>query len=325
MNMHRKTFLRGTGALALAAALPTLARSEAAWPAHVVRMILPWPAGGPPDVMIRPVLEKLSVALGQPVILESRAGAGGTIGTAYVAKSAPDGYTVLISHIGPMAINPHMRGFQGYDPLKDFLPVTQLTSTSLVLVVREDLPVKDVREFIAYSKTRQLNFGSVGPGSTTHLAGEMMRSRGGYDFVHVPYKGTGPLVTDMLAGRIDYSLLSMNAVEGFIKTGKLRALAMTSLKPSTLYPQLPTVSEVLPGFEFDSWFGVHVPAGTPRPIVDRLYREIVQILKQPDIAEKIRQTGFEPVGSTPEELDARLRADYEHWGVIVKAARLSMD
>lgn len=298
-----------------------------AYPNRVVKIISPWPAGGLADSLIRPIIEKLTVVLGQPVILDNRPGANGMVGTALVAKAPPDGYTLLLSHVGPMAISPNMKGFEGYDPVKDFMPISQLTSSSIVLVVRPELPIKTVKELIDYGKAHpsKLNMGSVGPGSTTHLAAEMMRLMGGLDYVHVPYKGNGPVVTDMLGGQIDYSFLGMDGVRSFIQAGKLRALAMTSLKRSTLVPELPTVSETLPGYEVVSWFAMHAPAGTPKPIVDRLSSEFQKIVQTPEMKEKLRQLTFEPEGGTAEQLAIREKEDLARWAKVVKVTGMAIN
>lgn len=314
-------------AAALAAFVFTGAASAQTYPNRPVRVVSPWPAGGLADGMVRPVLEKLSIALGKPVVLESRSGANGMVGTVYVKNVTPDGYTILLSHVGPMAISPNMKGFQGYDPVRDFLPITQLTSSAMVMIVRNDLPVRTVKELVDYGKSRsgKLNMGSVGIGSTTHLAAEMLKMASGLDYAHIPYKGNGPVVTDMLGGQIDYSFLGYNGVEPFIKAGKVRAIAMTSDGRSRLVPELPSINESIPGVVVDTWFAMHAPAGTPKEIVDRLAREVAAILRTPEMSDKFRQMAFDAVGNTPDQLSTKLRDDLVRWGKVVKATGMTIN
>jgi tripartite-type tricarboxylate transporter receptor subunit TctC len=305
--------------IATIGALAGVARADD-WPARPIRLINPWPPGGPADIVARPVMEKLSTALGQPVVIENKAGANGTIGANFVAKAAPDGYTLLFSHVGPIAISPAIDPGLLYDPLKDLAPITQLVSGPTVLVVRPELPITSIAELIDYAKhdPGKLTYGSVGPGSTTHLAGEMLHMMADIDIVHVPYKGAAPVLIDLLAGQIDMAFLNVSGALPQIRAGKLRPIAVTTLKPSSVLPELPTVAATLPGFEVNSWYGMMAPAGTPKPIIDRLYREIAAILKQPDIIERLRQSGLEPEGSTPEQHAADIREDLIRWEKLVK-------
>lgn len=320
MNQVNLKFLRYLCLLIAAFVWVTEAAAQA-YPNRVIRVINPWSPGGVADALMRPINDELAAALGQPVVLENRPGANGTIGSAAVAKSPPDGYTLLMSHSGPMVITPSMQGFSAYDPVKDFEPVSLLVRSSVVLVVRNDLPVKSVKELIDYGKANpgKLNLASVGAGSPPHLAAEMMRMMTGVEYMHVPYKGNAPVATDLIAGRVDYTFLAMDGMKPFIQAGKLRALAMTSLERYPLAPELPTVSETLPGFGMASWFAVHAPAGTPKDIVDRLSHEIQKIVRKPEMAERIKRMYFIPAGTTPEELAATQKDDLARWGKVVKA------
>ena len=297
------------------------------YPNRVIKIIVPWPVAGPSDSMLRPVMDKLSAMLGQPIIMESRPGANGTIGTAFVAKAAPDGYTLLLSHAGPMAISPSMKGFKGYDPVKDFAPISQLTSSSMVLVVRNDLPVKNIKEPIEYSKSspKKLNLGSVGAGSTTHLAAAMMAASSGLDYVHVPYKGSAPLVTDLLAGELDFTLVGWSAISAFLPGGKVRALAMSSAQRWPLNPDLPVIGETIPGFEANPWYALHAPAGTPKSITNLLSADIAKILVMPDVVAVFKQLSMQPTSSTPEQLEAKLIKDLAIWGPVARSSGMTMD
>jgi tripartite-type tricarboxylate transporter receptor subunit TctC len=311
--------------------LASLAGSAAAfadnWPSRAIHVINPWPPGGPADIVARPIMEKLSDALGQPIVLDNKPGANGTIGCNFVAKAAPDGYTLLFSHVGPIAISPAIQPEMPYDPVKDLVAITQFVSGPTVLVVRPDVPVNSVAELIDYAKKHpgKLTYGSVGQGSTTHLAGEMLHMMGGIDIVHVPYKGAAPVVTDLLGGQIDMSFINISGALPYIQAGKLRAVAVTTLKRSSVLPDLPTVGETLPGFEVNSWYGFMAPAGTPRPIVDRLYAEVSKILKMPDIIDRLKASGLDPEGTTPEQHDAKIKEDIARWAKLVQATGVKVN
>lgn len=291
------------------------------YPSKPIRMINPWPPGGAADATIRVVTDKLSVVIGQPVVVESHSGANATIGTALVARAPADGYTLLFSHIGPMAISPHMMTLP-YDPVKDFAPITQLTSSAMAMIVRSDVPVKNVSEFLAYARANpgKLNLGSIGLGSTPHLAGEMMRSLTGIRYVHVPYKGSAQVLTDMAGGQIEFSFLNLGGAMPFIQNGKVRVIGMSYAKRSPLTPEIPAVAESLPGYEVNTWYGLEAPAGTPRPIIDKLYAEVSKVLKMKDVAEKLNQMSYDVEGTTPEQHGAKLREDIVKWGAVIKAA-----
>ncbi len=296
------------------------------YPSKPITLVNPWAPGGASDIIARPIMQKLAKMLGQPVIIENKAGANGTIGATFAAKAPNDGYTLFFSHVGPMAISPALQRVQ-YDPVKDFQPVTQLVSGPLVLVVRPDLPIANITEFIAYAKTHpgKLTYGSVGTGSTTHLAGEMLSLMTGVQLLHIPYKGNAQVITDMIGGQIDAAFINVAAAIPFFKPEKLRPLAVTTLKRSTTLPKLPPIADTLPGYEVNSWYGIMVPAGTPRPIIDRLYAELAVILKSPDIVEQMKQGGLSIVGSTPAQYALKLREDIVRWAKLIKATGVTAE
>jgi tripartite-type tricarboxylate transporter receptor subunit TctC len=297
------------------------------YPTKPVKLINPWTPAGPAELLARQIGTKLQESLGQPFIIESKPGANGTIGATYVAKAPADGYTILFSHVGPMAIHPAVVDKMPYDTLKDFEPITQVAAGALVFLVRNDIPAKNVRELIAYAKANpgKLSCGSVGPASTSHLACEQLNMLGGVSTVHVPYKGSAPVVTDMLGGTIAISFLNIAGVKAQIDAGQIRAIGVSTLKRSAVLPDLPAMSEVLPGFEVNSWYGMMAPAGTPKAIVSLLQRETAKILKSPDVQERLKALGLEPVGSTPEEHAKQLRSDLERWAKLAKAVQLKID
>jgi tripartite-type tricarboxylate transporter receptor subunit TctC len=314
-------------AACIAATVPTLAAAQA-WPAKPIRFVVPYPAGGPLDAVARLVGQRVSESVKQPVIVENKAGAGGNIGADLVAKSAPDGYTILMGAVATHAINPTLYASVPYDAQKDFIPVTQIASTPNVLVVNPALPVHDVREFIAYAKAHpgQLNFGSGSTGSAGHLAGELFKSLAGVQMTHVPYKGAAPAMNDLIAGNINLMFDNLASSLGQIKAGKVRALAVTTAKRSGLAPDLPTIAESgLPGFDINTWFGLFVPAATPPAIVDRLHDEFVKALNEPDVRAKMLALGAEPVGNTPAQFAAYIRSEAEKYAKLVKASGAKVD
>jgi tripartite-type tricarboxylate transporter receptor subunit TctC len=313
------------GAAAAGLAAPALAQSGA-WPNRPIRFISPWPPGGPADLIARPIIEKLTVALGQPVVLETRPGAGGTIAVASVARAAPDGYTVLFSQAGPNAITPAFRNVP-YDPINDLLPVTQLVSSGLVFTVRPGIAANTVAELVnvARSANPGLNFGSIGPASTTHLAGEMLMRAANIQLLHVPYTGSTQPIADMLAGRIDMGFWNISAVMGFLQSGQLRALAVTTLGRSSRLPDVPAMAETYPGFEVNSWYGVHMPAGTPAPIIERLHREFVAAVRAPDVSARLREAGLEIEGTSPADFTQKIAGDLRRMQELQRATGIRAD
>lgn len=311
-------------ALSFAAALAILAPHAAAadaYPAKPLRFVVAFPPGGGTDIIARSIAQKLAERIAQQVVVDNRPGAGGNIGTDMVAKSAPDGYTLLMGSAGPLAINASLFGKMPFDPIKDLAPVTLAASTPNVLVVHPSLKAATVNDLIALAKARpgEINFASSGHGTPAHLAGELFNSMAGVKMVHVPYKGAAPALSDLLGGQVQLMFSTMPPALPHVKDGKLRALAVTSAKRSPAAPGLPTVDEIaLQGFEANTWHGVVVPARTPSAIVARLNREIVAILHLPDVVERLSGQGAEPVGSTPREFAAYIRAETLKWARVVR-------
>jgi tripartite-type tricarboxylate transporter receptor subunit TctC len=305
---------------ALATALaPTIATAD--YPEKPVRMIVPAAPGGGADFVARAIASSLGVNLGQPVIIENRAGASGTIGAELTAKAAPDGYTLLMAQSTSVTIAPHIYKKLNYDTLTDFAPVTLAALAPNILVVHPSVPANSVKELIALARAKPgaLNFGSSGSGAPSHLAGEIFNSMAGVDMVHVPYKGAGLAVTALLGGTIQVMFAPMVAVMTQVKANRLRALGVTSTKPSQTAPDLPTIADSgLTGYEISSWFGIFAPARTPQAIVERLFQETAKVLKQAEIKERFAQEGAEPVGNTPKEFNAYVRAEYVKYAKVVK-------
>ena len=291
------------------------------WPNRPVRMIVPYAAGGLPDTMTRILGVRLSEGLGQQVVVENRGGAGGISGTEAVTKSAPDGYTLLVADVGQVAINPHIYAKLPYDPVKDLVAVSLLGTTTLFLVAHPSVPANTFPELVALVKAQpgKLNYGSSGTGSIHHLATEALKSALGLDIVHVPYKGTGQSVPALLGGQISLLYSALPSIESHVKAGKVKLLVASTLKRSPEAPDVPTVAEMgVPGYDFAPSIGVLAPAGTPPAIVQKLSAEIAKALKHPEVAQRYRQLGIEPVGSTPEAYAAINRASYEKYGQVVK-------
>lgn len=313
---------------ALTAIVPLSAQAQA-WPSkQPIKFVVPYPPGGASDVTARLLSVKLTEALGQSVVVENRPGANGILALDLVAKSAPDGYTILMANLGPNGINPGVYHKLPYDPIKGFTPITLTSVVPLVVLVAPTLPVKSMQELISYAKENpgKLTYASAGNGSANHLAGEMMKTMTGMQVVHVPYKGDSPAVADVAGGTVSMMFPTVVAGIPHIKSGKLRALAVTGAKRSSSLPNVPTVSEAgIPGFEAVSWGGVMGPAGLPPEITNRLNSEIVQILKMPDVAEKLTSLGADIVGSTPEEFGAYLKAEIAKWGKVAHDNNIKLD
>ncbi len=300
-----------------------------AWPSRPLRLIIPYAAGGPVDISGRLVAAKLQESLGQPVVPENRPGAGGNIGVDQTAKSAPDGYTLVMSAIATLAINPSLYGSLPYDPLKDLRHVTLLVQVPNVLIVANDLPAKNVKELIALAKARpgKLDFGSGSTGSTGHLAGEMFKMMTGTYMVHIPYKGSAPALADMMAGRIHLMFDNLASALPSIKSDKVRALATTTKKRSSFLPDLPTLDEAgLTGFDMTTWWGVSVAAKTPQPVVDRLSAEMLKAMDSPDLKERLHNMGSEaPAVRTPDQFAAFVSAELKTYTGLVKRSGAKAD
>ncbi len=321
-------------AVAAMASLPALvpeasaqAAASKAYPVKTIRMVLPFPPGGATDIMARRIGQKLSERWGQQVLIENRAGAGGNIATELVAKAAPDGYTLLFAASAQLAVNPSLYGKVPFDPVKSFAPVTLVGSVPNILVAHPSLPVRSLKEFIAFAKARpgQLNYATAGSGSTAHLSVELLKIRTGIDIVHVPYRGAAPAVSDLLGGQVPLMMVSMPSVIGHVKAGKLRAIGMTGAKRSAAAPEVATFAETLPAFESSAWYGMLAPAGTPAEIVDRLFEETAAILKMADVRETFFGQGIEIVGSTPAEFSAIIESELTKWAAVVRKSGAKVD
>ncbi len=302
--------------------------SGQAYPAKPIRMICPFPPGGTTDVVARIVAQKLTAVWKEQVIVDNRTGAGGIIGTELAAKAAPDGYTVLLGSITTHAVNPALYKKLNYDPIKDFVPVTLVVSSPQLLAVHPSVAAKSVKELIALAKGKpgQLNYGSAGVGTSPHLTFELFKSMAGVDVVHVPYKGTGPAITELIGGQVQMMITGVVALMPHVKAGKLRGLAVTSAKRVAALPDLPTVAESgVPKFNVSSWFGVFLPAGTPKPIIAKMNGEIRKIVEVPDVRQKLIDQGADPVTNTPEEFAAYVKSEMARWGKVVRDTGARID
>ena len=322
-----RSMLAGFAAAVIALA-PQFAAAQN-YPEKPIRFIVPYAAGGTTDLLSRAIAQKLSEAVGQAVIPDNRPGAGGNLGAEIVAKSPPDGYTMLMAPVSPMAINVTLYGSKmTFDPEKDFAPVTLVAKVPLVLVVHPSVPVKTLAELIALAKAKpgQLNYGSAGNGSSNHLVGEMFKTAAGIDLVHIPYRGGGPGMMALVAGQIDLLVGQVPTVTPMVNAGRLRAIAVSGSKRSPALPEVPTMSESgLPGFDATAWYSIVVPAGTPKPIISRLNAELVKILKSPDIRDRLISEGADVETSTPEELADFVRAEIPKWAKAVKDSGSKLD
>jgi tripartite-type tricarboxylate transporter receptor subunit TctC len=327
MRNHRLLFtftvmLSMTGSLAPAPA------AAQAYPLRPIRWIVTYPPGGPTDFVARAIGAKLSEAWGQQVVIDNRPGAGGVIGTDLAAKAVADGYTLLFGTSAGLTINPLLISRLPYDAVRDFAPVSLLVINPQILVVTNNVPVNSVKELIAYAKSRpgQLNYASVGQGSPNHLGMELLKALAGIDMVHVPYKGTGPAVTDLLGGQVQLLFNSMPLVLPLVKGGKLKGLAVGSAQRSPAVPELPTVAEAgVPGFENVTWYGMFAPARTPQDIIARLNTEVRKILAAPDMAQRLASQGAEPRSSTPQGLAQFMRVESARWQKVIAAAGVKLE
>ena len=319
--MPRVRWLAGLLALVCAAAYAT------DYPDRPIRLIVPFAAGGGNDTVARLVGQKLERELGQPVVVDNRPGAGGIVGAEAAARAAPDGYTLFLGGVGSHAINPNLHANLGYDPIRDFQPISLIASAPLVLVVHPSVPARSVRELVALAKAQpgKLNYASNGNGSSSHLAAAMFASMTGTDMVHVPYKGLAPALTDLLSGQVQLMFSSVVAILPQVKAGKLRAIAVSSRERMALLPDLPTVAEAgVPGYQSSSWYGILAPGGTPADVVSRLNGALVSIVAQADVKQALAQEGAEPVGSSPQAFGAFILAEKQRLGDVIRTARIPM-
>ena len=302
--------------------------SAQTYPTKPVRVIVPYPPGGGNDTLGRLFAAKLQERMGQPFVVENRPGAGTMIGTEAAAKAAPDGYTILLSSIATHALSPNLYSRVPYDPIRDFAPITLLGIAPTVLVVTADLPAKSVAELVALAKAKpgQYAYASGGNGTPPHVNAEVFKAVAGIDLLHVAYKGGGPALVDLIAGRVHVMLDTAASAMPHVRAGKLRALALSAPGRSAEYPDLPTFAEAgMPQYDTNAWYSMHAPAGTPPDIVRRLNSELVAIVRDPDVAARFKQLSTEPVGNTPEEFAAFVRAELEKYGRVIKAAGIKLD
>jgi len=311
--------------LALACALPQDAFAQV-YPTKPIRLVVPFAPGGGADINARYIAEPLARRLGQAIIIDNKGGAGGTLGADLVAHSAPDGYTLLYTTPGQQMVNPHLMAKMPYDALNDLTAVSQLSLGTYVLVVHKDLPVTSVAELIAYAKAHpgKVNFASSGIGAGSHLNGELFKFMAGVDMVHVPYKGSGPAVADVVGGRVQMTIDSISVYMPHIKSGALRALGVSTLERNPSLPDTPPIADGLPGFEASVVNYITAPARTPKPIVERLSREITAVLQMPEVQAKFLANGTIPKGSTPEQMEALIRSESAKWKKVIEFAGVQL-
>ena len=313
----RSTALSAALLLAGAALMPADASAQA-WPSRPIRLVVTFPTGGAPDILARLFSEKAQ--LGQPVVVDNKPGAGGNIGAEFVAKAAPDGYTLVMGTVGTHAINGALYAKMPYDMVRDFAPVSLVASAPNLLVVNNNLPVKTVADLIGYMKANpdKLSFGSPGVGTSVHVSGELFKSMTGTTMTHVPYKGRQFAIPDLVGGSIQLMFDNMPSALPMAREGKIRAVAVTTLKRSPSAPEIPTVAETIPGFEAVTWFAMFAPAGTPRPAIDRLHQEVLRVYRLPEVQERLRTLGLDAQLSTPEQLATYQAAEISKWSDVVR-------
>ncbi|MDI1271011.1 MAG: tripartite tricarboxylate transporter substrate binding protein [Polaromonas sp.] len=314
--------------VALCACLSFAAAAQADnYPSRSIRIVVPFPPGGATDAAARLVATRMSEKWGQPVVIDNRAGAGGNVGSDIVAKSAPDGYTLVMGVTGSHAINISLYSKMPYDPVADFVAISQVAVVPNVVVVHPSVPARTLAELVALAKREpgKLNYASLGNGTAAHLGMELLKSAAGIDITHVPYKGSAPAVTDLLAGQVQVMVDGLPSALQHVKAGKLRAIALTSLHRAPALPDLPTIAETYPGFYADAWSGLFAPKGTPAAIVNQLSTEVQRILRLPDVREKLAALGAEPVGSTQTEFAAHVKREIDKWAQVVKTSGAKVD
>ena len=315
-------------ALSLSGVVSAASAVEPVYPVRPVRFIVPFAPGGSTDTLARTLAQRLSDALGQQVVVDNRAGGNGNIGTELVARAAPDGHSIVLGYIANLGIGPSLYAKLPFDPVRDFAPITLLAVAPNILVAHPSVPVKSVRELVAYAKanTQKVNYASAAVASLGHLAGELLNSSAGIQMQHVPYKGSGQAVIDLLAGQVQIMFSGMSSVMPHIKGAKLRPLAVTGARCSAAAPEVPTIAESgYPGFEASAWYSVMAPAGTPRSVVMRLNSEILRALKVPEVKERLENVGFEIVGSSPDECATYIRSEIVKWAKVVKASGIKAE
>lgn len=335
MPTRRLAFLRAVllfltifGPAVHLAAAQTAGGDAAGYPNRVIKVIVPFAPGGGGDRLARTVVMPAAEALGQQMIVENRAGAGGNVGTEIGAKSPPDGYTLVYGTNGTFSINEALYAHTGFDPIKDFVPITRLTQIAAILVVSPKMPVESAKDLLGYLRAHPGNvtFGSAGNGTTSHIAGELFKQMSGVDIVHVPYRGNGPAMIDLMAGQVNMMIDVMPSAYPHVNAGALRALAVTTAARLPTLPDLPTLSEAgVPGYEVTAWDGIWAPAGTPRPIVDKLNATFRKVLSDPEVRQRLVAVGAEPSPGTPEELGRHVARELEKWAVVVRKSGAHID
>jgi len=307
-------------------AAPFLTSAAETYPDRPVRLIVGFPPGGAADILGRIAAQQLSDALGQQVVVDNRGGAGGLIATEIASKGAPNGYTLLFSSI-PHVINPHLYRKVTYDPIRDFAPVIQFVAVPLMMAASPSLAAKSVKELIALAKAKpgQINYASAGSGSSSHLAMELFKTMAGVSMTHIPYKGTGPLITDLIAGQVGVTIASAVPLSPQVKAGRLRGLAVTSPKRSAAFPELPAIAETVAGYEVINWFGIFAPAGTPKPVIARINAALNKALESPALRKTLNSSGADAVGGTPEDFAKVVKADFVKWAKVVKDSGARVD
>ena len=324
MPQRRRTLILA----ALAATASLAAQAEPAFPSKSITIIVPFPAGGTTDILARVVGQYIGTDLGQTVVVDNRAGAGGNIGSLFVARAQPDGYTLVMGTVGTHAITQSLYTRMPYDNIKDFAPITRVAMVPNLLVVNPKQPYKSVKELIAYAKANpgKINFASSGNGTSIHLSGELFKQMAGVDMQHVPYRGSAPALTDLIGGQTSVMFDNMPSSIPYVREGRLRALAVTTAKRSPALPDVPTIAESgVPGFEATSWFGLLAPAGTPAPIIAKLNASVLKALADPEVKKKLVEQGAEPNGETPEQFAAFIKAETVKWGEVVKRSGAKID
>ena len=313
-------------AVAALTALPGVASHAQTYPAKPVRIIVPFAPGGATDIVTRLVAQKLTEAWGQQILVDNRSGAGGNIGGELAAKSPPDGYTLFMTSGSIVTANQHIYRKMPFNPEKDLVPITNVASGPQIVAVHPSFPAKNIRELIALAKAKpgSMTFGSAGVGSQTHLAAENFVNAAGIDAVHVPYKGEGPALVDLVAGQFIFATPNLSAAIGFVQQGRLRALAVTSKLRSAQLKDVPAIAETLPGFENLGWFGLMAPAGTPKVVIDRVHGDTVKALAGADLRKRLDDIGMAPVGNTPDEFAKAIREETQRWAKVVKERRLQV-
>jgi len=323
--MKERALLAALFLVTLAGTLPACAQE---YPRKAIRLIVPFAPGGGNDTVARAIAQSAGASLGQPVVVDNRAGAGGMLGAELAAKSPPDGYTLFLGGVGSHAVNPNLHAKLPYDPVKDFAPITLIASAPSVLVVNPSLPARTLAEFTALAKASpgRINYASNGNGSSAQLAAVLYESMAGVQMVHVPYKGLAPALVDLLAGEVQAMFSSVVAIVPNIKAGRLRALAVTGKRRAALLPEVPTLDESgVPGYEAGSWYGILAPAGTPQAVVAKLHEAIVRALAQPEVRERLVSEGAEVIGSTPEAFAAHITAELARMGKLIRDAGIRME